>query len=179
MKVKGAVLFLLLLLAGCSSSPQKGDEEGTAGGPSALRRYEDQFTPSEYDSLPAATGASLPDSVLLPSSSASGAPSSTELVPGFRVQLLATPNIDEAAARKAEAEAAFPGDWFYIEYDPPAYKLRAGNFRSRFDADRFARMIAARGFADAWTVPERVLRNPPSPPPRPAPAAPDSLMAPP
>jgi hypothetical protein len=103
------------------------------------------------------------------------------MVPGFRVQLVATSSIDEVNTRKTQAEEEFPGEWFYIEFDPPSYKLRAGNFQTRFDADRFARTLAARGFGDAWTVPEHVFQSPPPPPPpakTPA-AAPDSTAAPP
>ncbi len=81
------------------------------------------------------------------------------VVPGYRVQLFATPEIDEANAKKNEAETAFPGQWFYLEYDPPTYKLRAGNFLNRNDADSYARYLAENGFPDAWIVPERVVKN--------------------
>lgn len=81
------------------------------------------------------------------------------IVPGYRVQLIATPEIDDANAKKLEAEAAFPGQWFYLEYDPPTYKLRAGNFLNRTDADSYARYLAENGYPDAWIVPERVVKN--------------------
>ncbi len=172
-------MLALLLLGGCASQ-QRSAEKGTGGGPSALGRYEAQFTPSDYDTDSAGTRTAPADSagVLSPSATDTFAHASTELIPGFRVQLLATTSIDEVNARKSQAEEAVPGEWFYIEFDPPAYKLRAGNFRTRFEADRFARMIAARGFADAWTVPERVLKDPgPPPPPHPT-VPPDSTAAP-
>jgi hypothetical protein len=81
------------------------------------------------------------------------------IVPGFRVQLFATEDIDEANLKKAEAEAAFPEEWFYIVFDPPAYKLRSGNFLSRPEADEYAKLLADNFFPDAWVVPERVIKN--------------------
>ncbi|HEX9005986.1 MAG TPA: SPOR domain-containing protein [Bacteroidota bacterium] len=166
-------ILALLLLGGCASQ-QRTAEKGGGGGPSALGRYEAQFTPSDYDADSAGSHAAPTDSAGIPppSDADTFAHASTELIPGFRVQLLATTSIDEVNVRKSQAEEAVPGEWFYIEFDPPTYKLRAGNFRTRFEADRFARMIAARGFADAWTVPGRVVKDPGPPPPPSHPTAP-------
>ncbi len=167
----------LLMLGGCASQ-QRTAGKGSGGGPNALGRYEAQFTPSDYDVDSAGARTAPADSaeVPTPSTTDTSPHGATELIPGFRVQLLATTSIDEVNAHKAEAEEAVPGEWFYIEFDPPTYKLRAGNFRTRFEADRFARMIAARGFADAWTVPQRVLKDP-GPPPPPHPGAPSDTTS--
>ncbi len=81
------------------------------------------------------------------------------IVPGYRVQLFATSEIDEANAKKELAESAFPGQWFYLEYDPPTYKLRAGNFANRNEADLYAKFLSENGFPDAWIVPERIVKN--------------------
>jgi hypothetical protein len=85
---------------------------------------------------------------------------SLEQEQGFRVQLFATPSIDEAKAKKEEAETQFPEERFYMEYDAPTYKIRAGNFKTRFDADRFARQLIEKGFPDSWAVPSRIYKNP-------------------
>lgn len=176
-----AAVAVVLCLAGCASSPERGSEGREGGAPSALRQYENQFTPSDYD--PDRPANAAPDSGLglRPVSADMTAPLPVAMVPGFRVQLVATSSIDEVNARKTQAEEAFPGEWYYIEFDPPTYKLRAGNFQTRFEADRFARMLAARGFGDAWTVPERVFLSPPPPPPpaKTQAAPPDSAAAPP
>jgi hypothetical protein len=178
-----AAVAVVLCLAGCASSPQRSTDGREGGAPSALRQYENQFTPSDYDPDPGRAMNAAPDSgsSLHTVSADPTAPLHATMVPGFRVQLVATSSIDEVNTRKTQAEEAFPGEWFYIEFDPPSYKLRAGNFQTRFDADRFARTLAARGFGDAWTVPEHVFQSPPPPPPlakTPA-AAPDSTAAPP
>lgn len=136
--------------------------------PASLRdEYERRFAPSDYDPLPNARIHSQ-DTVGTPHPvSSDSAGSELEMVPGFRVQLLTSMDIDAVNYKKTEAESIFPNEWFYIEFEPPAYKLRAGNFTTRYDADRFARMLAERGFADAWSVPTRVFKSPPPVPVRP------------
>jgi hypothetical protein len=88
------------------------------------------------------------------------------MVQGFRVQILSTASIDSANARLREAAEAFPSEWYYLEYDAPTYKVRAGNFLTKYEADRFAKQLIERGYKTAWTVPQRVYKNPPPPPPR-------------
>jgi len=165
------VALVMGILAGCSGTkeaakPAPADDE-------ALKKYEAGFRPSDYDPEPGGKakhpGAGDAPDTLTGEPSAS---SSMELVSGFRVQLIATTSIDEANAKKVEAEGIFPGEWIYVGYDPPAYKVRAGNFQSRIEADRFAKLASSRGFQDAWPVPERVYKQPP-PPPRPPTAPPE------
>jgi hypothetical protein len=88
-------------------------------------------------------------------------PAPRELIPGFRVQIFASTSIDEATKQKEAAEGLFPDEWLYIVYDPPTYKVRAGNFITRFDADRFLKQSSQDGFRDAWIVPDRVYKDPP------------------
>ncbi len=82
------------------------------------------------------------------------------VVQGFRVQLFSTSEIDDANAKKAKAENSFPDEWFYVVYDQPTYKLRGGNFVNRTAADAFAKHLTGKGFPDAWTVPEKIVKNP-------------------
>ncbi|MBP1691388.1 MAG: Sporulation related protein [Bacteroidetes bacterium] len=165
-------LFLAMgILGGCSAPKEAVKPAPTFD--EALKEYEAGFTPSDYDPEPGKKGSRFgPDTTGTTDTTAveSSTAASMEMVPGFRVQLVATASIDEANARKAEAEGSFPGERIYIEYDPPTYKVRAGNFQNRIDADRFAKLASSRGFQDAWPVPERVFKNP-SPPPRPPGAA--------
>jgi hypothetical protein len=131
-----------------------------------LQSAEESFNPSDYDRMPGtqkkdSTGGSATSGETSGPSPALPAP---DLAPGYRVQLISTTSIDEAKAKKAYAESLFPFEWFYLQYDPPTYKIRAGNFLIRFDADRFRSQATERGFVGAWVVPERVFKNPPPPP---------------
>ncbi len=156
------VLFLtpLILSTGCggSSGTRSSGEEDYIR---EARRYEAEFRPSDFDSVqppipgnireePRETVVSMPD-----------APVSMELVSGFRVQIFSSNNIDDANLMKSEVEQHFREELFYLVYDPPTYKLRGGDFLTRYEADRFARLLKDAGYKDAWVVPERVYKNPP------------------
>lgn len=149
------------MLSACSSS-KKADKTET-GSSTSLHDFEADFRPSDHEGDAADIFAYLRSE-----RETSEAPPAVTTIPempllvtGYRIQLYATNDIDEANARKAGAEAAFPNEWFYIEYDPPTYKLRAGNFLSRSEAEMFLQTLQSTGYPDAWIVPDRVLKNPP------------------
>jgi hypothetical protein len=165
------------LLAGCGST-----REATPPAPPPVvldyRVHESDFVPSDHDPLPAASQPAH-DTVRTTTRVTRTAGDSTttismDLVQGFRVQVFSTLNIDLARAKKEELQLLMPEDWFYLEYDPPAYKIRGGNFTTRFDADRFARLLVEKGFVDSWSVPQRVYKAPPRRVPPPPPAVPPS-----
>ncbi len=167
----------VVFLAGCSGSKEtSATRPSTGNAGSEAERYERTFAPSDHDPESQASRNPADRSHLSGINALDTAGATPEMIPGYRVQLLATTDIDEMSTRKTMLEDAFPAEWFYVEFDPPVYKLRAGNFPSRFEADRFARLLASKGFPDAWAVPERVFKNPPPVPPRPVPPStgPDS-----
>lgn len=55
----------------------------------------------------------------------------------YRVQLSATKSRTEINDQKTQFSARFPGIPVFISFDPPTFKLRAGNFVSRQDAQQF------------------------------------------
>jgi len=158
-----AILALVMVLVGCGSSHNTGKDEENKSAAEELKRFESDFRPSDYGSDPDTTNAGLAEP-----SGKSEAPISeaseianTEQVQGFRVQIFSSSSIDEAKTRKSLAESLFPLEWFYLQYDPPTYKVRAGNFLVRFEAERFAKVISEKGFPGSWAVPERVFKAPP------------------
>ena len=153
----------LLMMAGCGSgsassgrTPSPG--EGSAGG------YEDTFHPSEFDPPPVVALREKP----LPTNDSASTPllplpiALEDLVPGFRVQIFSSTDIDEANGIKTTAEERFPGERFYVVYEPPTYKVRAGDFQQRYDADRLAKSLREGGYSDSWIVPDRVQSKPSS-----------------
>ena len=158
------MILVAAALGGCTGGQQLPRDE-KAEVAEELKQQESDFRPSDHDpDLTRARGRGI---VLLPSDSAAAGDTSSsteeEEIQGFRVQIFSTTNIDAAKAKQSEAESYFPGEWFYMQYDPPTYKIRAGNFRQRFEADRFTRLAAEKGFTDSWTVPEKVFKHPPHP----------------
>jgi hypothetical protein len=164
----GAVLLLaVLLLAGCGAGGDASREPSRTAGGDPLIRFESDFRPSDHDTLPAPpphTVGALSQGKGEPAGTPNPAGGEDELVPGFRVQIFATTDIDAAKAKKLEAESDFPSEWFYLQYDPPTYKIRGGNFIQRYEAERFVRLAVEKGFANSWSVPEKVFRQPPPPP---------------
>jgi hypothetical protein len=162
----------LIVLAGCAttSMSEKAAEE-TAAQDEFFTKYEDAFQPSQYD----ASAAALEAMVTKNSEVTTGKPEPPdarveETVGGFRIQVLATTEIDEAIALKSELSALMQVDTVYVTYSAPYYKVRVGDFHSRPEANQLLRYLTSSGYKDAWIVADQVLRNPPpkktAPPPR-------------
>ncbi len=81
-------------------------------------------------------------------------------IPGFRVQIGSTQDLSAAEAERVKAETLLTGYNVYIIYDSPYYKVRAGDFRARYDATQAANLISGHGFSEAWVVPDNVFKNP-------------------
>ncbi|NOX37288.1 MAG: SPOR domain-containing protein [Calditrichaeota bacterium] len=84
------------------------------------------------------------------------------LINGFRVQLLATKDIETATLAKKEAEFTFAEDsvGIYIEFDSPYYKLRIGDCKTREEAERLRDIARTKGYPQAWIVRTKVWSNP-------------------
>lgn len=74
-----------------------------------------------------------------------------EKVFGYRVQIFATLKKENAqrVAREARKVLSKP---VYIEYIPPFYKVRVGDFKSRDDAEEYKEYLRANGYPDAFVV---------------------------
>jgi hypothetical protein len=162
-----------LALAGCGGSPasDRGARSGPGEFPEYIAQAESTFRPADYgietweEDTTGAVAGTVPDSAAPPEAA------SPDTIPGFRVQVAITEEIDKAGFLRDSLSAAFPDDWVYVVHHPPYYKVRIGNFSERYLAEGFLDGLKRHGYPDAWIVPDRVLRNPP---PRPLPAPPDS-----
>ncbi len=87
------------------------------------------------------------------------------LISGFRVQLMATKDMQTAELIKREALEKFAPDSInvYVEFDSPYYKIRICDCQSREEAERVKQMAIERGYRQAWIVRTRVWSNPPIP----------------
>lgn len=162
--MRGLLLGVAVLcLAGCGSTRETSTEQ-TPSKEDDVRAFESSFRPSDHDPKTERNFApilSTPETsaVALPLEPAE--PASLDMIQGYRVQVFSSTSIDEARAKKAEMELLVPGEWFYLEYESPSYKIRAGNFPTRFEADRFARVLSEQGYTDCWAVPQRIYKQPP------------------
>lgn len=156
----------LILLSACTTREQTREEmqieEPSARAQSApLPRYEATFNPSDYDEEIEEAQKSRDqegrqkrieaeqDSVIVESESAQG----------FRIQIFATPSIDEANAMKMTAAQKVIEDSVYVVFDPPVYKVRLGDFKTRIEAGRRLSSLVETGFPDAWVVSDRIVHR--------------------
>ena len=84
--------------------------------------------------------------------------SSSEMVQGFRVQLLATK--DEIQAQEAKKRAIFNfQESIYLVFEAPFYRLRFGDCKTRKEAEALRDEAVRKGFSDAWIVPSKVYHK--------------------
>ncbi|MCF7805190.1 MAG: SPOR domain-containing protein [Candidatus Marinimicrobia bacterium] len=72
---------------------------------------------------------------------------------GYRVQLVATPNYQEADSLLSDVRDQFEAQAkAYLIYDSPNYKVRVGNCQSRNEAEALLQVAKQMGFRYAWIV---------------------------
>ena len=68
---------------------------------------------------------------------------SRKIAKGFRLLVINTNKRDEAISAKAKLYRYFPELKSYLLYQSPYYKLKAGNFRERKDAESYQKKLNA------------------------------------
>ncbi len=75
---------------------------------------------------------------------------------GYRIQLISTQNLSEAISVKVEADSLFTTP-VYVDFEPPNYKVRIGNYLSADEAAVMQERMQKRGFKFAWVVPSKIV----------------------
>ncbi len=78
---------------------------------------------------------------------------------GFRIQIFSSSNIDDATDARLLAAGKLAQDSVYLLYDAPVYKVRVGDFISRYEANQRLPDIVEKGYRDAWVVPDRIVQR--------------------
>lgn len=78
-----------------------------------------------------------------------------QTVPGFRVQIYFGSNRPKASEVKIDFTERYPEVPAYISYQQPNYKVRVGDFRSRFEAQQFLGKIEGQ-YPTMFIVPDEV-----------------------
>jgi hypothetical protein len=157
------------LLAGCAGGQSAGSQDRTRSqtrrsGLAPLSEYEATLNPADYDQevdtvQKQQTEEHLAQPLDLPRDTTSMV---EQVLQGFRIQIFASSSIDEATAAKAAAAEKFTADSIYIVFDAPVYKVRAGDFVTRYEANQHLTEFNERGYRDAWVVPDRIVRRSPA-----------------
>lgn len=72
-------------------------------------------------------------------------PAISSLVPGYRVELLRTPSLRDAEGLRDRISGSLI-ESVYVEYENPFYRVRAGDFPTREEADRWRLEVAVSQF---------------------------------
>jgi SPOR domain len=166
-----AVLLLSLLCLGCGASKEivETHQEKPKERRAPLADYEATLNPVDFEKeidahvekAPEKTTSSLPHQpvVFQQDSVRDSMKVEQEIVQGFRIQIFSSSNIDEAGSMKLLAQEKFPSDSLYIVFDPPVYKVRVGDFSTRYDAGQRLSQFVDLGYRDAWIVPDRIIKR--------------------
>lgn len=165
-------VFLILLsfiIAGCKGSEESGRKtESSITLQEFLARHEKSFDPTQYEvsvELIKAEDQKRSSEDVKDIVPVTAVP---ETIPGFRVQVLFTQDIDQATTLKDTLSVLIPDLWVYTVYEAPYYKVRIGDFLDRPSANKMVATLVEKGFKDAWVVPDQIVKNqPPKPQPPP------------
>ena len=163
-----AGLFLCMVLtAGCTSSKpflaeDEVKNEQTKEKILLLSEYEGTLNPVDFDheiefvQKAQGTERKQPNTLEIPRDSLIV---QEEAVQGFRIQIFSSSNVDETILMKNLALEKFLGDSIYVVYHAPVYKVRVGDFLNRYEASQRLPEFVAKGYRDAWIVPDRIVQR--------------------
>jgi hypothetical protein len=122
-----------------------------------LEVFESTFQPSRYDEEVEVVEQRLGERGAQPDERRDSVKVEEEVLQGFRIQIFASPRIDEATLAKQAAAQLITTDSLYIVFDPPVYKVRVGDYPTRLEANRALASIVQKGYPDAWIVTDRII----------------------
>ena len=71
-------------------------------------------------------------------------------VSGYRVQIFSASSHQAAEQALARARELFTGEDVYVEFEPPFFKVRVGDFRTRKEAESFVGVAKKQGYDNAF-----------------------------
>jgi hypothetical protein len=81
-----------------------------------------------------------------------------ETVPGYRVQIHSGTRREAANSALLDFSEQFPDAKVYLVYEPPYFKVRAGNFYQRLDAQVLYQQIVSK-YIGAFIVPDQIPKR--------------------
>ncbi len=79
-------------------------------------------------------------------------------ISGYRVQICAVAIEDTARSIQRDAIIKF-NENVYLTFDSPYYKVRIGDFKTRYEAEQFQKLAIKRGFPEAWIIKTTIRPN--------------------
>jgi hypothetical protein len=161
------LVILLLYFLGCSASTgsryEKKEVNNIENRNENIEDVEEDFditpykTEIELESEPLTTGSIPPDVWYQYDDSDLGLKKNViGTTDGYRVQVIATDNIEEANQIRSEIYSRTTNKQVYINFEPPFYKVKIGDFTSNTDANDLKFMLNQLGYKEARVVQETV-----------------------
>ena len=159
--MKYIVLFLAGFLMACAGSKELAEK------PEAETEkidYNESFDPLTLndDDIVIVADAKISEKNIIPENK----DNSQEIIPGkevngFRVQLIATKNIETASLVKLESTERFSRDGqnIYEIFEAPLYKIRVGDCLTRDDAEALRDLAQKYGYREAFIVKSKVYKT--------------------
>lgn len=151
------LISILFLLWGCASSPRAIEQPEQLQQKTSIEEYERTFNPSKYNEPIAATTTREKSATLTVTLPEDSLQITEEVVQGYRVQVYSSSNFDEASQMKSLVAEQASSDSVYILFDPPVYKVRVGDYPTRYEANQRLLFFLNAGYRDAWIVPDRIV----------------------
>ena len=153
-----SLLFMLLILSCAGTKETTTPTQETIVSP----KYDESFDPLTLND---------DDIIIDPGKKTTESPQKTEQinqtasdnkrkeVNGFRVQILATSNIETASLTEQEATDRFEkgGHQTYLLFEAPLYKVRIGDCLQRNEAEELRELALSYGYSGAFIVKTRVI----------------------
>jgi len=157
--LKVAALTLLFLFTGCAgSSGVKKSEQAVADDPVSGRELvNEQFDPWALGGLenPIKPHKDEKQQTVVSGGEQQARQDTVQTVFGYRVQILQTRDPEEARTAQSDAIIALDAE-VYAVFDSPYYKVRVGDFTSRYEAELFLENVIRKGYKGAWIVRTRI-----------------------
>ncbi len=75
---------------------------------------------------------------------------------GFRVQIVATDNLDDANTINSEISSLIPNQRSYVNFEPPFYKVKIGDFTEISEANDMRFRLSQMGYTESKVVRESI-----------------------
>jgi len=162
-----ALTFLIFIVVGCSASTGS-RYETKSNGKEIENEDEQELIVEDFDITPYKTEIDIEevpsDSHVLPDDVwyeySDTVSMSSKIVAGttdgYRVQVVSTDNMDEANQVRAEIYFNTKNKEVYITFEPPFYKVKAGDFTSHSEANDFKFKLNQLGYPEARVIQETV-----------------------
>jgi hypothetical protein len=75
---------------------------------------------------------------------------------GFRVQIIATDNLEEANRINTDISSLIPNHRTYVNFEPPFYKVKLGDFRENNEANDMRFKLSQMGYTESKVVRESI-----------------------